>query len=242
MKGAVIFLFGLVAVLGIAFSLIDENQQQTQELKKDDNSSDLSVLGEKNDSNEQVKLNVPSVQKQVTPTPTRVPTPSKVPTPKMTIDEDKIYTAILKTSEGDIEISLHADKTPKTVNSFVSLARKNFYDGTIFHRVIKGFMIQGGDPTGDGTGGPGYKFDDEPFDVEYIRGTVAMANAGPDTNGSQFFIMHADNPLPKDYIIFGKVISGMDVVDTIAKSPVRANFSGEASAPITPIKILTIDV
>ena len=103
-------------------------------------------------------------------------------------------------------------------------------------------MIQGGDPKGDGTGGPGYQFDDEPFDGEYTRGTVAMANAGPDTNGSQFFIMHADNPLPKDYIIFGKVTSGMDVVDTIAGYPVQSNFSGEASTPIIPIKILTIDV
>ena len=103
-------------------------------------------------------------------------------------------------------------------------------------------MIQGGDPKGDGTGGPGYQFDDEFFDGEYTRGTVAMANAGPDTNGSQFFIMHADNPLPKDYVIFGKVTSGMDVVDTIAESPVQANFSGERSTPITPIKILTIDV
>ena len=243
MKGAVIFLFGLVAVLGIAFSLIDENQQQTPELKKDDNSSDLSVLGEKNDSNEQVKLNVPSVQKQVTPTPTRVPTPSKVPTPKMTIDEDKIYTAILKTSEGDIEISLHADKTPKTVNNFVSLARKNFYDGTIFHRVIKGFMIQGGDPTGDGTGGPGYKFDDEPFDGEYVRGTVAMANAGPDTNGSQFFIVHEDSKsLKKDYTIFGEVIEGMDVVDKIAEAKVTESPSGEQSKPVNPVKVESVEI
>jgi len=162
--------------------------------------------------------------------------------PKMEIDTNKKYSAVLHTEKGDITIQLTAKKTPITVNNFITLAKKGFYDNTIFHRVIKGFMIQGGDPKGDGTGGPGYKFDDEPFDGEYIRGTVAMANAGPDTNGSQFFIMHADNPLPKDYIIFGKVISGMDVVDTIAKSPVRANFSGEASAPITPIKILTIDV
>ena len=162
--------------------------------------------------------------------------------PKMEIDTNKKYSAVLHTEKGDITIELTAKKTPITVNNFVTLAKKGFYDDTIFHRVIKGFMIQGGDPKGDGTGGPGYQFDDEFFDGAYTRGTVAMANAGPDTNGSQFFIMHADNPLPKDYIIFGKVTSGMDVVDTIAGSPVQANFSGEASTPITPIKILTIDV
>lgn len=162
--------------------------------------------------------------------------------PKMEIDTNKKYSVILHTEKGDITIELTAKKTPVTVNNFVTLAKKGFYDNTIFHRVIKGFMIQGGDPKGDGTGGPGYQFDDEPFDGEYTRGTVAMANAGPDTNGSQFFIMHADNPLPKDYIIFGKVTSGMEVVDTIAESPVQSNFSGEASSPITPIKILTIDV
>ncbi len=162
--------------------------------------------------------------------------------PKMEIDTNKKYSAILHTEKGDITIELTAKKTPVTVNNFVTLAKKGFYDNTIFHRVIKGFMIQGGDPKGDGTGGPGYQFDDEPFEGEYTRGTVAMANAGPDTNGSQFFIMHADNPLPKDYIIFGKVTSGMEVVDTIAESPVQSNFSGEASSPITPIKILTIDV
>lgn len=163
-------------------------------------------------------------------------------TPKMEIDTNKKYSVVLHTEKGDITIELTAKKTPITVNNFVTLAKKGFYDNTIFHRVIKGFMIQGGDPKGDGTGDPGYKFDDEPFDGEYTRGTVAMANAGPDTNGSQFFIMHADNPLPKDYVIFGKIKSGMDVVDTIAGSPVQANFSGEVSTPITPIKILTIDI
>jgi peptidylprolyl isomerase len=163
-------------------------------------------------------------------------------TPKMEIDTNKKYSVVLHTEKGDITIELTAKKTPITVNNFVTLAKKGFYNNTIFHRVIKGFMIQGGDPKGDGTGGPGYQFDDEYFEGEYTRGTVAMANAGPDTNGSQFFIMHADNPLPKDYIIFGKVTSGMDVVDTIAESPVQANFSGETSTPITPIKILTIDV
>ena len=151
-------------------------------------------------------------------------------------------TAVLRTEKGDITISLNADQTPMTVNNFVTLAKKGFYNKTIFHRIIKGFMIQGGDPLGDGTGGPGYKFNDEPFTGEYIRGTVAMANAGPNTNGSQFFIMHADNPLPKNYVIFGKVTSGMETVDAIAESPVQPSSSGEMSTPVIPVKILTIDV
>src|SRR3989344_6317032 len=123
--------------------------------------------------------------------------------PQMQIDKNKKYTVIFSTTEGKITIELFADKTPITVNNFVYLARNKFYDKTIFHRVIKDFMIQGGDPQGDGTGGPGYKFDDEPFAGEYLRGIVAMANAGPNTNGSQFFIMHDDYPLPPNYVIFG---------------------------------------
>lgn len=152
----------------------------------------------------------------------------------------KILTAVLHTEKGDMTVSLNTNETPKTVNNFVTLAKKGFYNGTIFHRVIKGFMIQGGDPKGDGTGGPGYKFDDEPFTGEYTRGTIAMANAGPDTNGSQFFIMHADNPLPKNYIIFGKVIKGIEIVDAIAESEVRPSFSGENSTPVSPTKILSV--
>lgn len=103
-------------------------------------------------------------------------------------------------------------------------------------------MIQGGDPTGTGSGGPGYKFDDEKFDGEYSRGTIAMANAGPNTNGSQFFIMHADYPLPKNYVIFGKTISGIETVDKIATAPTTANMMGENSTPVSPVKILSVDI
>ena len=143
--------------------------------------------------------------------------------PEMTIDLAKSYAATLHTNHGDIEIEFDAVKSPQTVNNFVFLAREGFYDGVIFHRVISGFMIQGGDPTGTGTGGPGYRFRDElegPGD--YGRGTVAMANAGPNTNGSQFFIMHRDYGLPHSYSIFGKVTAGMDAVDAIAASPTGA--------------------
>jgi cyclophilin family peptidyl-prolyl cis-trans isomerase len=156
--------------------------------------------------------------------------------------KNKTYTAILKTSAGEITIELNVKETPITVNNFISLAKNNFYNNTVFHRVIKGFMIQGGDPKGDGTGGPGYKFNDEPFKGEYTRGTVAMANAGSNTNGSQFFIMQQDNPLPKNYVIFGKVISGIDVVDKIAEAPITRNPSGEMSKPIQPVTVESVEI
>ena len=152
------------------------------------------------------------------------------------------YQAVLKTTVGEITIKLNVDETPLTVNNFVTLAKKNFYNNTIFHRVLKGFMIQGGDPKGDGTGGPGYKFDDEPFTGEYIRGTVAMTNAGPNTNGSQFFIMHADYALPKNYVIFGKVIAGMETVDKIAEATVSMSPSGEESKPVNPVSVSSVEI
>lgn len=143
--------------------------------------------------------------------------------PEMAIDLAKSYAATLHTNHGDIAIELDAVKSPQTVNNFVFLARDGFYDGVIFHRVISGFMIQGGDPTGTGMGGPGYRFRDELEGAgEYSRGTVAMANAGPNTNGSQFFIMHRDYGLPHSYSIFGKVTAGMDAVDSIAAAPTGA--------------------
>jgi cyclophilin family peptidyl-prolyl cis-trans isomerase len=141
--------------------------------------------------------------------------------PELAIDPSASYTATLTTSKGVITAKLFADEAPVTVNNFVFLAREGFYDGAIFHRVIEGFMIQGGDPTGTGTGGPGYRFADE-LDAArshgYKLGTLAMANAGPNTNGSQFFIMHADYGLPPQYAVFGKTIDGLDVVDEIART------------------------
>lgn len=162
--------------------------------------------------------------------------------PDMIIDQNKKYAALLQTSEGDIQVELFAKKTPVTVNNFVYLSREKFYDGTTFHRIIKDFMIQGGDPQGDGTGGPGYRFDDEVFDGEYTKGTVAMANAGPNTNGSQFFIMTKDTPLPKNYVIFGKVTKGLDVLDTIAATPVERGVSGENSSPTEPVFIEKVTI
>lgn len=137
--------------------------------------------------------------------------------PALTIDLAKTYTATLDTNHGEIVIEFDAERSPNTVNNFVFLAREGYYDGVVFHRVIQNFMIQGGDPTGTGRGGPGYKFRDElEGDGRYSRGTVAMANAGPHTNGSQFFICHVDTSLPHSYTIFGKVTSGMETVDSIA--------------------------
>ncbi|PLX28812.1 peptidylprolyl isomerase [Candidatus Parcubacteria bacterium] len=150
--------------------------------------------------------------------------------------------AILHTTKGDIVIEFNKDQTPKTVENFVTLAKKDFYNGTIFHRVLKGFMIQGGDPQGTGMGGPGYKFDDESFEGEYDRGVVAMANSGPDTNGSQFFIMHADYPLPKNYVIFGKFIEGMEAVDAIAEDKVEMSMYGEPSQPVEPTVVETVEI
>lgn len=134
--------------------------------------------------------------------------------PPMTIDQNKIYRATLETTKGRIVLELYPKDAPKTVNNFVTLARDSFYDGLTFHRV-ESWVIQGGDPVGNGTGGPGYRFEDEPVKGEYVRGVVAMANAGPNTNGSQFFILKRDTPLPKQYNLFGKVVEGMDVVDRI---------------------------
>ena len=156
------------------------------------------------------------------------------------IKKGKKYTATMKTEVGDIVIELAADKTPITVNNFVFLAQQGFYDGVIFHRTIPGFMIQGGDPTGTGMGDPGYKFNDEKFSGDYKRGTIAMANSGPNTNGSQFFIMHADYALPPNYVIFGQVKSGLEAVDKIATAPTKAG--GEGSSPENPVHITKIDI
>ncbi|MDQ3937917.1 MAG: peptidylprolyl isomerase [Chloroflexota bacterium] len=155
----------------------------------------------------------------------------------MTIDTRRQYTATLATSAGTMTARLFADEAPQTVNNFVFLARDGFYDGVIFHRVIRGFMIQGGDPTGTGRGGPGYRFDDEPVSRKYERGTLAMANAGANTNGSQFFIMHADYPLPPSYTIFGKLTSGEKVLDSIAGAA-----TGGEDRPLQPARIESIEI
>jgi len=149
----------------------------------------------------------------------------------------------IETNHGQIQFETYDEDAPKTVNNFITLANKDFYNQVVFHRVIKGFMIQGGDPSGNGTGGPGYKFEDElnsatpSYQQGYKRGVVAMANAGPNTNGSQFFIMHQDYPLPNNYTIFGKVIKGQEVVDEIANVATDGN-----DRPLTPVVMTKVTV
>src|SRR3989344_3754202 len=167
-----------------------------------------------------------------TPTPTSN-SPEAKKSPMITID----------TNYGKIVFETYDMDAPNTVKNFVTLAEKGFYNGLTFHRVVEGFMIQGGDPNGNGTGGPGYKFADEldpntpSYKAGYKKGVVAMANAGPNTNGSQFFIMTEDYPLPNDYTIFGKVVSGQDVVDKIANLSTGAN-----DKPISSVIMKTVTV
>jgi peptidylprolyl isomerase len=167
----------------------------------------------------------------------------------MTIDVNKTYTATMKTNFGDIVIQLYPKQAPLTVNNFVFLARQGFYDGVIFHRVVKGFMIQGGDPTGTGTGGPGYKFADEKptGTLDYYSGVIAMANSGPNTNGSQFFIMLGDysyGKLSKDYSIFGRATSAdsMAVVNKIGNVPTKMGAMNEMSVPTVDVHIITVTI
>jgi cyclophilin family peptidyl-prolyl cis-trans isomerase len=164
--------------------------------------------------------------------------------PAMSIDPSKSYAATLRTSKGDIRIDLLPGDAPQTVNNFVFLAREGFYDDVKFHRIIRGFMVQTGDPTGTGAGGPGYRFKDEPVTRNYTRGTVAMANAGPNTNGSQFFIMHASQGLPKNYTIFGEVTdeTSLETLDKIASVQVTASRTGEMSVPAEDVRITGVDV
>jgi len=157
--------------------------------------------------------------------------------PAMSIDPARKYSATIDTSAGVMTAELFADEAPKTVNNFVFLARDGYYDGVIFHRVIPGFMIQGGDPTGTGRGGPGYRFDDEPVTRRYNRGILAMANAGPNTNGSQFFVMHADYGLSPNYTIFGRLTGGEDVLDAIATAP-----TGAQDRPNQPVTINKVTI
>jgi cyclophilin family peptidyl-prolyl cis-trans isomerase len=162
--------------------------------------------------------------------------------PEMSIDQSKSYTAVIQTSMGDLTVEFFSDTAPVTVNNFISLSKDGYYDNIIFHRVISGFMIQGGDPSGTGHGEygkfPGYTFEDELNNQQpYEKGILAMANAGPNTNGSQFFIMHVDYPLPYQYTIFGKVTDGLDVIDTIASVQ-----TAEGDKPVEDVVILGVTV
>lgn len=162
----------------------------------------------------------------------------------ITIDPNVTYTATLETSHGPVEVAFFPEDAPKAVNNFVNLGKEGFYDGTTFHRIVKGFVVQGGDPTGSGSGDAGFKFADEPITKDYERGTLAMANAGPNTNGSQFFICLQDlsGSLPKNYTIFGKVTSGLENVDAMASVQVKRGSSGEPSSPVEPVTLNKVTI
>jgi cyclophilin family peptidyl-prolyl cis-trans isomerase len=164
--------------------------------------------------------------------------------PAMVVDPEKTYSATLETSAGNVEVEFFPRDAPVTVNNFVCLGKAGYFDGTPFHRIIKGFVIQGGDPTGTGRGGPGYQFKDEPVVKDYVKGTLAMANSGPNTNGSQFFIVVDDlrGRLPKNYTIFGQVTGGMDVVDQLANTQVTRSETGEVSKPVAPVTLNKVTI
>ena len=159
--------------------------------------------------------------------------------PEFGIDPAKRYTATMDTSLGSIVIALDAVNAPNTVNNFVFLAGYHYYDGVIFHRIINGFMCQGGDPTGTGRGGPGYRFNDEPVKQRYQLGSVAMANAGPNTNGSQFFLISGPSGvgLPPQYNHFGQIVKGLDVLDAMQKVD-----TDHSDRPRTPVVINSVTI
>ncbi len=224
----------------------EQNQQQTNQ------TTDQTPPAEQKKPAEETK---PAPKKQAIPI-SKDPNPVKkmvdgLPTydfaPPMKIDTTKDYTATLKTSKGDIKIELYPNEAPKAVNNFIFLARDKYYDGVTFHRIMKDFMVQAGDPQGTGAGGPGYKFDDEfSFEHEYTEGVVAMANAGPNTNGSQFFIGTGKQveilEETRAYTIFGKVIGGNEALKSIAATPVADNGSGEQSKPLEKVIIKSVEI
>jgi cyclophilin family peptidyl-prolyl cis-trans isomerase len=160
--------------------------------------------------------------------------------PEMGIDPEKRYTATMSTSMGEMVIALDPIRAPKTVNSFVFLALHHYFDGIVFHRIINGFVCQGGDPTGTGRGGPGYRFEDElPRPGQYEIGSVAMANAGPNTNGSQFFLISGPNgaSLPPSYALFGKIVKGLDVLDAMQRVK-----TGTGDRPVEDVVINSVTI
>ena len=173
-------------------------------------------------------------------TPTEAGGASGCPTsPPAALPAGETRTVVIATAKGSITIKIEADLGPLAAGNFVALAECGYFDGIVFHRLMPGFVIQGGDPTGTGSGGPGYEFPNDPVNVPYARGVVAMANAGRDTNGSQFFIVLADAGLPPDYSVFGRVTAGMETVDTIAAMP---NGGGQAGTALEPVAMDSVTV
>ncbi|GAB2723910.1 peptidylprolyl isomerase [Paenibacillus thermoaerophilus] len=210
----------------------------------------LAACGDAKDNGAQPSAPASSPSPAASPAHSQAPATTKKQwsrPPEMQIDQSKTYEAVVETTKGSFTIALAADKAPQTVNSFVFLAKENYFENIKFHRIIKGFMVQTGDPKGDGTGGPGYKLKDE-LDPppKYELGTVAMAKAGPNTAGSQFFICVSEdcgglNGRP-EYTVFGKVTEGMDNVLKIADTPVTFSDTGEPSKPKEDVLIQKVTI
>lgn len=235
-----LFVGGVLVVGGLVFLLKSPNDQFNKDTTMVPTATPVAtsipneeVQGAITEKTQEVNLD----QKENTKMTVEQKLAVKAPTGKL--DAAKTYTATLKTNLGDIVLTLDAKTRPITVNNFVYLARLGFYNEVIFHRVISGFMIQGGDPLGTGTGGPAYKFADElTAPNSNVKGTISMANAGPNTNGSQFFINLVDNNfLDTKHTVFGKVTGGMDVVESIGKTPV-----GAQDRPVTPVVISLVEI
>lgn len=226
MKNLVIAVLGLVLVLIFVFFF-----------SKYKSKNDLTIPNQVSVGSPKPSIITKATSNEATQTPM-----NQTPFTILSKEEIAKKKATIKTSDGDIVFEFYSD-APIAASNFIALANKGFYDGLIFHRVIKGFMIQGGDPKGNGTGGPGYSFKDEldattiSYQKGYVRGVVAMANAGPNTNGSQFFIVHQDYQLPHSYTIFGHAISGLDVIDKIANSQVD-----QSDKPLQPVTIEKVTV
>lgn len=232
---SIIIIMIAIAILGLFFFKQDKNTTADLDLtsqqlvEKDSTSPTTAVI--KSNTNTDQNINQTETQPPMNKT--------NLTRPEMTIDPNKEYIATMNTSEGVVKIKLFAQETPVTVNNFVYLAQNKFYDGLIFHRVIKDFMIQGGCPLGNGTGGPGYKFEDEQNSAPLVQGSLAMANSGPDTNGSQFFIVTAAATpwLDGVHTHFGQVIEGMDVIMKIDTTPTGSNDKPTQNITINSVTI-----
>lgn len=239
--GAVILVFAALLYIFTGNDVVPQKielDDQVKALTQKATSSDATSPSSINDKSPQKPMNTEPTTANTGATDNGIPSSSSIP---------KDAKVVVKTTMGDISLKFYKDDAPKTVENFLKLAQSGFYDGVRFHRVISGFMIQGGDPLSKddtlvlrwGSGGPGYAFRDEInptsalYRTGYKRGVLAMANSGLNTNGSQFFIMHQDYPLPPSYTIFGEVTSGMDVVDKIAAAPNSGNPNNRPLSPIT---------
>ncbi len=231
-KFTTIFVILMVAVIALIFIFNQKKKPINQDISLDetiliDNSNDNNQLNNSINNNQQTESKNKMLNK------------TQMPKPSMTIDQSQEYFANFDTNLGKFKIKLFANITPVTVNNFVYLAEAGFYDGLIFHRIIKDFMIQGGCPLGTGTGSPGYKFEDESNEMPLVKGSLAMANSGPNTNGSQFFIVTADSTpwLNGMHTNFGEVVEGLEIIEKIGLVQTGANDKPLQSVVINSVSI-----